>query len=213
MDAEENKEVEYKSFASAHPSIVPWKMMEKAKKFICACLNAGSKGIIYFGVGDNQEQGSKFNHGEIIGLEVENIRDDVVQALQKLLDEHIKSDAGPLQKGGEQNCINIHFVPVECQENRSNLYVVEIEVFRDWRFCKDNVYHSRTWIEKQGGGKDSSGKKGLNDLFKVKDSLDDIAVRTKGASVCVKQNDVQRQVREPLVTKYKEWKRETKFGR
>ena len=31
LDAEENKEVEYKSVSSAHPSILPWKIMEKAK--------------------------------------------------------------------------------------------------------------------------------------------------------------------------------------
>ena len=186
--------------------------MEKAKKFICACLNAGSKGTIYFGVGDNQEQNSKFLHGEIIGLEVENIKDDITKALQFLLDNHIKSDDGPLQKGGEQNCINIYFVPVMCQGNHANLYVVEIEVFRDWRYCKDNVFHSKSWTEKTGGNKDFTGKRGLNDLFKVKDSWDDVAIRTKGASTCVKQHEVKRQVREPLETKYKEWKRETKLG-
>ena len=82
--------------------------MEKAKKFICACLNAGSKGTIYFGVGDNQEQNSKFLHGEIIGLEVENIKDDITKDLQILLNNHIKSDDGPLRKGGDQNCINIY---------------------------------------------------------------------------------------------------------
>lgn len=186
--------------------------MEKAKKFICACLNAGSKGIIYFGVGDNQEQGSKFHHGEVIGLEVENIRDDITKALQFLLDDHMKSDAGSLQKNGEQNCIEIHFVPVSCQGNRANLYIVEIEVSRDWGYCKDNLYYCKTWIEKQGGSKDQPGKKGLNDIFKVKDTYDDVTVRTKGASTCVKQHEVKRQVREPLATKYKEWKRETKSG-
>ncbi|XP_078367189.1 sterile alpha motif domain-containing protein 9-like isoform X1 [Oculina patagonica] len=217
IDGEENKEVEYKSFSSARPSILPWKIMEKAKKFICACLNAGSKGIIYFGVGDNQEQGSKFHHGEVIGLEVENIKDDITKALQFLLDDHIRSDDGKLQKGGEQNCIDIHFVPVKCQENvdtsLQELYVVEIEVHRDWRFCKENVYHSKSWIEKQGGSKDPTRKKaGLHDIFKVKDTLDDVAVRTKGASACVKQDEIKRQVRDPLMTKYEEWKREAKFG-
>ena len=187
--------------------------MEKAKKFICACLNAGSKGIIYFGVGDNQEQGSKFHHGEVIGLEVENIKDDIIKALQCLLDNHIQSDDGALQKGGEQNCIDIHFVPVKCQEDCANLYVVEVEVSRDWRFCKDNVYHSKSWIEKPEGSKDPTRKKGLNELFKVKDALDDVAVRTKGASICVKQHEVKRQVRDPLVTKYEEWKGEAKFGK
>ena len=101
LDAEENREVEFKSLTGAHPSTLPWKMMEKAKKFICACLNADSKGIIYFGVGDSQEQCSKFKRGEILGLDVEDVIDDVVKAFQFVLDDHIKSDAGPLQKGGE----------------------------------------------------------------------------------------------------------------
>lgn len=186
--------------------------MEKAKKFICACLNAGSKGIIYFGVGDNQEQNSKFLHGEIIGLQVENIKDDITKALQSLLDDHITNDYGALQKGGEQNCINIYFVPVLCQGNHANLYVVEIEVFRDWRYCKDYVFHSKSWEEKKRGNKDSTGKKKLKDLFTVKDTCDAVAIRTKGASTCVKQQDVKRQVREPLETQYREWKRETKLG-
>lgn len=71
LDAEENREVEFKSLTSAQPSALPWKIMDKAKKFICACLNADSKGIIYFGVGDCQEQLSKFKRGEILGLDVE----------------------------------------------------------------------------------------------------------------------------------------------
>ena len=58
IDAEENREVEFKSLTSAQRSSLPWKIMEKAKKFICACLNADSKGIIYFGVGDTQVQSS-----------------------------------------------------------------------------------------------------------------------------------------------------------
>lgn len=204
--------MEFKSLKSAHPSALPWKIMEKAKKFICACLNADRKGIIYFGVGDSQEQGSKFRHGEVIGLEVENLKDDITKAFQFVLDDHIKSDAGPLQKGGEQNCINIYFVPVKSEGNRGHLYVIEIEVFRDWRFCKDDVYYSKHWTERPGGNKDFTGKNGLNDLYKIKGEFGDVAVRTNGASTCVKQHEVKRQVREPLMTKYEEWKRETKSG-
>jgi len=180
--------------------------MEKAKKFICACLNADIKGIIYFGVGDSQEKGSKYQHREILGLNVEKIKDDINKAFQFVLDDHIKSDTGPLQKGGEQNCVNIHFVPVKSQGNRSNLYVVEIEVARDWRFCKDNIYYSKSWSEKRGD-KDCAGKKGLGDFFKVKDEYEDAAIRTNGASSCVKQHDAYRQVKHPLEEKYKEWKK------
>ena len=186
--------------------------MEKAKKFICACLNADATGTIYFGVGDSQEQSSRYKHGEILGLEIEEIKDDINKALQFVLDDHIKSDAGSLQKGGEQNCVNIHFVPVNIEGNRSNLYVVEIEVDRDWRFCKDNIYYSKKWTEKKGADKDCAGKKALSDLFKVKDEFDDVAIRTNGSSSCVRQLEVDRQVKKPLEVKYKDWRRKAKQG-
>lgn len=147
LDSEENREVEFKSFAGAPSSHLPWKIMEKAKKFICACLNGDRKGVIYFGVEDNQREGSKFRHGEITGLDVEDIKDDITKAFQDLLNNHIKSDGGPLQKGGEQNCVNLYFVPVKSEGNKVDPYVIEIEVSRDWRFCKDNVYYSKRWIE------------------------------------------------------------------
>ena len=71
------------------------------------------------------------------------IKDDINKAFQCVLDDHIKSDAGPLQKGGEQNCITLYFVPVRIQGNSPNLFVIEIEVARDWRFCNDKVYYSK----------------------------------------------------------------------
>lgn len=101
LDAVENREVEFKSLTSEQPSVLPWKIMDKAKKFICACLNADRKGTIYFGVGDSQEQSSKFKRGEILGLDVEDIVDEIMKAFQSLLDDHIKCDAGQLQKGGD----------------------------------------------------------------------------------------------------------------
>ena len=186
--------------------------MEKAKKFICACLNAKRKGIIYFGVGDNQEEGSKYQHGEILGLDVDTLKDDINKALQSLLNDHIKSDAGPLQKGGEQNCVSIYYVPVTENGCRSNLYVVEIEVIRDWGFCRDRIYYSKSWTAKRGGDKDFAGKKALNDFYKVKDEFDEVAIRTNGASCCVKQVDVDRDVKKPLEVKYKEWRQTTKKG-
>ena len=65
---EENREIEFKSLVKAHIDSLPWKIMEKAKKFICACLNSDRKGIIYFGAGDSQEQGSRYKNGEVVGL-------------------------------------------------------------------------------------------------------------------------------------------------
>lgn len=176
-------------------------------------MNADSKGIIYFGVGDCQEQSSKFKRGEILGLDAEDVIDEIMKAFQFVLDDHIKSDSGQLQKGGDQSCINLEFVPVTSSGARTRLYVIEIEVIRDWKLCKDSVYYSKCWSEKRGAktDKDSSTKKSLNDLFKVhKDEYDDVAIRTNGASTSVKQHEVNRQVREPLTAKYKDWKRETK---
>ena len=213
LDAEENREVEFKSLTSAQPSALPWKIMDKAKKFICACLNADSKGIIYFGVGDCQEQLSKFKRGEILGLDVEDIIDEIMKAFQSLLDDHIKSDAGQLQKGGDQNCINIEFVPVTSNGARTRFYVIEVEVMRDWKLCKDNVYYAKYWTAKRGAKteEDPSTKKSLSDFFKVhKDEFEDVAIRTNGTSTSVKKHEVNRQVREPLSVKYKDWKREAK---
>lgn len=212
MDAEENRELEFKSLASAQLCCLPWKIMEKGKKFICACLNNDRKGTIYFGIGDSQEQGSKYKHGEIIGLKVEGIKDRINKGFQAVLDDHIKSDVGPLQKGGDQNCINIHFVPVRNQGNCTDLYVIEIEVTREWRFCKDKVYYTKSWTEKREADKDCIGKEGLSDYYKVRNKFDDVAIRTNGVSSCVQHQDVYTQVKKPLKLKYKEWKRKDEPG-
>ena len=90
--------------------------------------------------------------------------------------------------------------------------MIEIEVTREWRFCRDNVYYTKNWTEKRGADKDCSGKKGLGDYYKVKDEFDDVAIRTNGASSCVKHLDVDRQVKKPLEIKYKEWRRKEKHG-
>ena len=188
--------------------------MDKAKKFICACLNGDRKGIIYFGVGDCQEQNSIFKRGEILGLDVDDITDDIMKAFQFVLDDHIKSDDGPLKKGGDQSCVRIEFIPVTSDGNRTKLYVIEIEVSRDWMLCKDNVYYSKCWTEKRvKTEKDQTTTKKLSDFYKVKDEFDDAAIRTSGASCSVKQHEVNRQVKEPLTAKYKEWKRDAKLGR
>ena len=215
LDIEENREAEFKSLVGATTSSLPWKIMEKAKKFICACLNADKRGIIYFGVGDCQEQESKYKRGEVLGLEIEEVMDDIVKAFQSVLDDHLKSDAGPLQKGGEQNCVNLEFVPVESRGIRAGLYVIEIEVVRDWKFCKNNIYYSKRWTDKRSAKCEKSpvSKKALSDFYKVhKDEFDDVAIRTNGSSTSVKQHEVIKQVKEPLQAKYKEWKREAKLG-
>lgn len=212
LDAKEDGEQEFKSLVSAPSCSLPWKIMEEAKKFICACLNADRQGTIYFGVGDSQEKGSKYHPGEIIGLDVEQMRGEINKAFQFVLDDHIKSDAGPLQKGGEQNCTNMYFVPVKSQGTRSHSFVIEIEVARDWQFCKDKVYYSKRWIEKRGVYKACGEKRALSDFFKVKDEFDNVTIRTNGASTSIKPYEVERQVKKPLEVKYKDWRKKTKQG-
>ena len=149
-----------------------------------------------------------------MGLEIEDIKDDINKAFQVVLDDHIKSDAGPFQKGGDQNCVSLHFVPVQCQGDLKNLYVIEIEVSRDWRFCKDSIYYSKTWTDRKRVGKDCAGKKALSHFFNVKDEYDDVAVRTNGATSSVKQIEVDRQVKKPLEVKYKEFRKQvSKHGK
>ena len=190
--------------------------MEIAKKFICGCLNGDKKGIIYFGVGDSQEQCSKYKRGEILGLDIESVIDDIVKAFQFVLNDHIKSEAGPLQKGGEQNCVNMEFVPVVNPESPTCLYVIEIEVNRDWKFCKDRIYRCKTWNEKNRGrvneDKDTPEKKALRDFYTVKDKYDDVAFRNYGSTTSVSQDEVHFHVREPLTAKYAKSQRDAKSG-
>ena len=216
LDVEENKEVEFKSLTSCRKGSLPWKVMEKTKRFICGCLNADKKGIIYFGVGDCQEQDSKFRRGEILGLDIESDIDYVVKAFQAVLDDHIKSDSGRMQKGGDQNCVNMEFVPVFDDGRRTNLYVIEVEVARDWKFCKDDIYYSKLWKEKRSAGSvkqaEETSKKCLSDWYKVMDEWEGIVVRTNGSTSSVPQHEGNKQVRAPLVVKYKEWKKHSRAG-
>ena len=111
LEGHEDKETEYKSLVDCSLCALPWKIMDKARIFICACLNAAVVGTIYFGVADSKANNSQYHHGEILGLPVEDIKDDIIIAFQRVLDDHIQSDEGPLRKGGDQTCCTIHFVP------------------------------------------------------------------------------------------------------
>ena len=147
---EENREIEFKALTNESPLKLPWKIMEKARVFICGVLNAGGKGTIYFGIGDSYDKKNNFARGEVIGLEVEELKDEITKAFQSTLDDHIKSDDGKMKKGGDMNCVKIYFVPVEESGERTDSYVIEIEIKRDWKFCKDNVYYFQQWTEKRG---------------------------------------------------------------
>lgn len=203
--------MEFKSFSGAPPVVVPkhslltWKMMNKAKNFICGCLNADRNGVIYFGVGDQD--------GEILGLEIEGMKDEIVNAFQAVLNDHITNDAGRSLSTTEQDCIKRHFVPVKSQGNPTGLYVIEIEVARDWKFCKDNVYYSKMWKEKDDNSTKGPNVKALKDFFIVKPGeWDDVQVRTDGQTSKVKKEEVHQKVKKPLQKKCKEWKNTANQG-
>lgn len=145
----ENQGIEFKALTQEKPQKLPWKIMEKARLFICGVLNAGGQGIIYFGIGDSCDDKTDFIHGEIIGLGVESLKDEISKAFQSILDDHIKSDNGKMTRGGDMNCVNLRFVPVTSEMNQNTgSYVVEIEVKREWKFCKDQVYYVEEWRKK-----------------------------------------------------------------
>ena len=178
--------------------------MEKAKDFICGCLNADRKGVIYFGVGDQD--------GEILGLEIEDMKDEIVNAFQAVLNDHIKSDAGRSLSTGEQDCIKRHFIPVKSQGNRG-LYVIEIEVARNWKFCEDNIYYGKEWKEKKNKKENDPKGKALKEFFDVtQDKWDDAHVRLDGQTSKVKKEEVDKKVKRPLQKKYQEWKSNANQG-
>ena len=194
--------------------------MEKAKKFICGCLNSAEcqEGVIYFGIGDGEGEDPKYKRGEVHGLDLESSMDDIGKAFQAVLDDHLRSDDGQMQKGGEQQSVRLEFVPVTQNKSCTNLYVIEIEVARDWHVCKDKIYYSKSWAEKRGQkceqGSPTINCKALSDFYKVhKDEYDDVVVRTNGASRSIKSHEVQKHVRQPLSATYKEWKRKNKAGK
>lgn len=208
---EEGKDTEYKCLKRCKPFALQWKIMNIAKKYICACLNAAKEGTIYFGVGDCLDKTSGYEHGEIIGLQVEKEREDITRALQCVLDHHIESDGGPLMKGGDQGCVSIYFVPVEIKRKHlaSKLYIVEIEVERDWKFCKDYIYRSKLWTPARVGVRRGQSKE-LKAFFNViKDQLDDVFIRANAESQrVIKGCDVQYHVRNPLKVKFDFWSKQ-----
>ena len=193
--------------------------MEKSKKFICGCLNSAEcqEGVIYFGIGDGEGEDPKYKRGEVHGLVLElSDMDDIGTAFQAVLHDHIWSGDAPLQKGREQQCVRLEFVPVTQNESHTILYVIEIEVARDWHVCKDNMYYSKQWTEKQSPNceQGSPTKKALRDFYKVdKGKFDDVVIRANGASRSIKPREVHKQVKRPLIATYNEWKRKSKAGK
>lgn len=208
LDSQQDWEMEYVSLENCDLCALPWKIMEKAKTFICAFLNAAIPGTIYFGVANSEESSSQqnvaYNHGEILGLDVENIKGDIIKAFQFVLDTQISSDQGGLlREGSDQNCVSIHFIPVKIQGISSKLCVVEIDVLRDWLLCKDNVFFCKSWVEapRQEVEEKDSSRKGLSNFFMVKEHWDDVFIRENGKLHRVKPLDVHKSVRQRL----REW--------
>lgn len=83
--------------------------------------------------GDSYDQSTKYKRGEIIGLDVEDLRNEISKAFQSTLNDHIKSI---LFRYGSP-------------KNQPAVTVVEIEVERDWMFTLDNVYYFLKWSEKR----------------------------------------------------------------
>lgn len=203
--------MEFKSFRPPLPhegpqnSLLTWKMMEKAKSFICGCLNADREGIVYFGVGDQDRK--------ILGLEIEHMMDEITTAFQQVLLDHIISDTGASLNAGEQDGIKLHFIQVKSQGYPTGLYVIEIEVERKWMFCEDKVYYGKTWAEKNDDNSRAGSRapKRLKTYFNVKpDEWDDAQVRLYGITTKVKKEEVHEKVKKPLQKKYKEWEKANK---
>ena len=75
-------------------------------------------------------------------------RDHISKAFQAVLDHHIISDSGKMTKGGDQTCVQLVFVKVTVHGHPPrDLFVVEIEVKRDWNLCGDSGYYTKTWKE------------------------------------------------------------------
>jgi len=126
-------EAQHREFKSLNKCPAPkraFKIIQYAVKFICACLNSRTEGVIHFGVADNQEQGNKFKHGEITGIEC---NDQEVRSRFNFVVEH------QIHPGGAtllSNCIKLYFVPVQ----NSPKQVVEIEVLPSWDILQGNVF-------------------------------------------------------------------------
>ena len=206
LDIDESREVEFKSLVRENADRLPWKILEKAKDFACGYLNCGDEqGIIYFGIGDSVDQ--KYKCGEVLGLEVGSRKDEINKHFQTVLNDHLLSDVGPLQKGDEQRLIRLEFVPVTEEGHHNDLYVVEIEVARKWSTCEDRVYYSKYWEQGTGSKPKVGPKKGLKDLYTVHDNDFRAFIRTSCSTERVRAHLVDRHVRQPLRKKWNEIKR------
>jgi hypothetical protein len=145
----EGRDREYKSLNRCQKIKLPFKIIQHAVRFVVGCLNARIHGVIAFGVGDQQEQEGRFQHGEVVGLDIVGLEDNITKLFQYMLDHMIRSDEHHNQRLplSEQQCISLHFIDVVPRQER-RLHVVEVEVDPDSTVCKGNVYIAKAFEKK-----------------------------------------------------------------
>jgi hypothetical protein len=145
----EGRDREYKSLNRCPRQKIAFKVIQHSVKFICGCLNIRQQGTISFGIGDKLEQQGRFRHGEVIGLAVEAIQDEIQQLFQHMLDNMIYRDDKCGMTPYEQLSVSIHFVRITPCLNENPLVVVEVEVDPQWSVCKDCVYIYKQFEKKE----------------------------------------------------------------
>ena len=145
----EGQDREYKSLNRCPRQKIAFKIIHHSVKFICGCLNIRKQSAISFGIGDKFEQQGKFRHGEVIGLAVEKIQDEIQQLYQYMLDNMICRDNKCGMTPSEQLSVSIHFVRVTPCLNENPHIVVEVEVDPQWSICKDYVYIYKQFEKKE----------------------------------------------------------------
>ncbi|XP_072431360.1 sterile alpha motif domain-containing protein 9-like [Chiloscyllium punctatum] len=111
------------------------KFSNEVFRFSAACMNSRTNGTIHFGVGDT---GSGYEHGEIIGVSVDNpakyidhISNSFAQYFEKEKIEHAKLCIRPPR-----------FVEVlNSNQTLSEKFVIEVDVVPSLRICESILYH------------------------------------------------------------------------
>ncbi|XP_029912959.1 sterile alpha motif domain-containing protein 9-like [Myripristis murdjan] len=128
---------EYKSLEIAHKldsKRLQTKVASEVLRFACACMNMRSNGTIHFGIMDKIKGGCQ--HGEIIGIPVEN-KEDFVDALDYIE----KCFKGSNQQCDARKCIrNPRFIEVLDKDASQKTWVIEYDVVSKASIVKDKLY-------------------------------------------------------------------------
>ena len=203
LEAIERYETEFKGFTSeGNINKLPSRIMATAKNFACGCLNANVEGIIYFGV---------LNTGEVAGLSLDqHLIDGITSALNTVLNSHIRSDDGILGMD-EKKCINLEFVPVTEEGKHQNLYVVEIEISRNFIACGEKIYFPKRWTDKKSIT--TEGRMRISEYYDMfPNSWEGVILRTNCSTDNVPHVDVNTRAREPLRKMLEDYKRQKMAG-